>query len=418
MTKWLWHRGHQQDRTSGAVRTGTGLGAVLSLCLSLISGAWVFLPSGDAQAQRMATCRQPQAICDVRRAVFPVVAVEKVFSAVRIGPDVLVTNRHNLADEPMVGIASPDGQFLQGQPVATAYEGDLVLIYVEGLPKGWPILSYRRPGSEEGLVYAIGAEYTGRTVRSYEGGEILVPLAEGERLARYQTSAASRKSNEGGALVDEDGKLLGIIVKAGHGATDAIPVKAISRLYAKSGNDFAEKSAEMGAAYRICSTLMERFEADIHLMSFDQGEAMLKACKTTNNRDYLERAGTLMGQVGEYERAVNLLKAAVAQDSEAVEPRIGLVRAYHDAGQFQNEFPHLEWLLGVIPWNFEVLRLSIQAGKWGGNMDLAEAAYSLLVEYHPDSAENARDFIDGISSDEDNDIGAEEEAVPQTAPVQ
>jgi|TARA_R110002072_G_scaffold86176_6_gene194564 hypothetical protein len=372
------------------------------------------LPS-DAAAQRLEPCRQPQSVCNARRAVFQVTAVEKVFSAVRIGTDVLVTNRHNIADESLVVVAGPDGRVLQGQPVASAYKGDLALIFVQGLPKG-PILSYRRPGTYEGPLYTIGYDETGRTVRSYQAGELLVPLADGEPLARYQTSADSRKANEGGALVDESGKLLGIVVKGGNGGTDAIPVQAVGRLYRKSGNDFAKVDAEIGAAYRICGTLLERFEADLHLMSYEQSETMLSACKITNNRDYLERVGAIMVEIGDYEQAVALLKAAVAQDSQAVEPRIGLAKAYHEAGQFQNEMPHLEWLLGVIPWNFEILLLSIQAGKWGGNPDLAEAAYSLLVEYYQDRAEDARDFLDDTVS-KDNSL-AEEVAPTQKAPAE
>ena len=57
--------------------------------------------------------------------------------------------------------------------------------------------------------------------------------------------------------MDETGRLVGIVASGGEGRFEAIPAEAITELSARSGPGFAMASAEIGAAVRICTTLLE-----------------------------------------------------------------------------------------------------------------------------------------------------------------
>jgi hypothetical protein len=65
----------------------------------------------------------------------------------------------------------------------------------------------------------------------------------------------------------------------------------------------------------------------------------------------------------------------------------------HLARRYGEELPHLAWLLDVLPDDPQVLRLGIQAGKWGGDPALAQRALALLEQHHPAQAAAARGFL-------------------------
>jgi len=97
----------------------------------------------QAQAQAQAQdsdCTAPAPVCAARAAVFAIAsAFDPMASAVRIGPDLLVTNRHVMADASRAEVRLPGGGSLGAQVVPSGYAGDLVLLRAEGLGEG-PVL--------------------------------------------------------------------------------------------------------------------------------------------------------------------------------------------------------------------------------------------------------------------------------------
>ena len=63
-----------------------------------------------------------------------------------------------------------------------------------------------------------------------------------------------------------------------------------------------------------------------------------------------------------------------------------MVVTLHLAGRYKEEFPHLRYLLKVIPSNLQVLRFSIQAGAWGKNSGLRKLGTDLLKLHFPQMA--------------------------------
>ena len=65
----------------------------------------------------------------------------------------------------------------------------------------------------------------------------------------------------------------------------------------------------------------------------------------------------------------------------------------HVAQRYEDEIPHLRALIKALPTDPQVLRLAIQAGKWGGDDILAQKAYALLLEHHPQLKPVAERFM-------------------------
>ena len=354
---------------------------VPALCLLVV-------PSADALAQDN-SCTQPAPVCDARDAVFAVSSFDPVGSAVRIGPERLVTSRHIVADRKTATLFLPNGRPIEVAVVPNDYRGDLVLLESAALPPG-PALRATEL-EPDALLYTIGADVSLRRIRAYDPGRSRLLPAEGFPLARLHHGAYSQPGNSGGALVDEAGRLVGIVASGGEGRFEAIPAAAIATLKARSGAVHADASAEIGAAVRVCTTLVEEFKGG--RLADQEAKAIATACRRSGNRQLMDLAGQVLGAGGRSEAAIALFEQGLAEDPNAINTRVGLVVAHHLTRDFEAALPHLHWLMDHVDDDLQVLRLAIQAGAWADDRALAERALARLKEVNPQTAPAAERFL-------------------------
>ena len=341
---------------------------------------------------RSDACEQPAPVCDARAAVFAVSAFDPIGSAVRIAANRLVTARHVVADEPTVRLFLADGQPIAAEVVPTDYPGDLVLLESPDLPPG-PSLTPEpiAPGAD---LHTVGADVGLRRIRAYGPGRVHLMPAPDLPLARLHHDAYSQPGTSGGALVDERGRLVGIVASGGEGRFEAIPAEAIAALSARSGPEHAAQSAEIGAAVRICTTLLDTHRQPGRRIDDQPAKAIETACRRSGNRQLMDLAGQTLGRLGRAEAAIGLFERGLAEDPNAVNTRIGLAVTFHLARRFEAALPHLRWLMDHAGDDLQVLRLSIQAGAWGGDEALAERALARLKAVNPQSAPAAERFLE------------------------
>lgn len=339
----------------------------------------------------MGPCDQPQGVCEARAAVFAVSAFDPVGSAVRIGPDLLVTARHVVADEAEATLFLADGTPLTARVVPSGYPADLILLKAEGLPPG-PALQVGEARLGGGL-HTVGADVGRQRIRAYDPGTPVALPAEGHPLARLHHSAYSQPGNSGGALVDAEGRLVGIVASGGEGRFEAIPAAALVALKAQSGPEFAEASAGIGAAVRICTTLVEDRQATPGRLGDQQAKAIVTSCGRSGNRQLFDLAGQALGRGGSGQAAVPLFERGLEEDPNAINTRLGLVITHHLLRDYEAELPHLRWLMERAGDDLQVLRFAIQAGVWGGDPDLARRAFERLKLVNPQTAPAAERFL-------------------------
>ena len=340
------------------------------LCIALVS--W--------SARSQEACTAPEAVCAARNAVFVISSpFDPLASAVLVAPGVLVTNRHVVADDTRVEVLMEGGRRIVGEVVPTRYAGDLVLVRVPGL-EGTPLLLGE---AGDGLLYAVGADEADGSIRVYSPGRVLALPAEDKPLARLHHAAHSQPGNSGGALVDENGRLVGIVTAGGEGRNHAIPVSRLAALEAASGPPHAAESAALGRAYRGCIESLERGALD----------ALAKACGASGNRQLFDLAGQALGQAGRYAPSAQFFRDALEIDPNSVNSMIGLAVTLHLAERWDEEVAVLRHLIERLPADFQVLRLSVQAGKFAGDNALIERALAFIGQHHPDALEAANDFL-------------------------
>lgn len=362
--------------------------SIASSCLALLL---LFGCLGPAAAQQ-SNCQAPPAVCSLLAAVFVISSFDPLASAVLIEPGLLVTNRHVVADRPDATVRLPDGETLTARVVPSGYAGDLVLLQVEGLEAPIPP---RRAAEAGTTVYALGADIAARGVRVYPPGTLRAGPAPGHRFARLHHEAYSQPGNSGGALVDSEGYLIGILASGGEGRNEAFPVAALDDLKVMSGPEFTAESAALGAAVRACVELLEaRRRAPSPRLAQATAAKLQESCSASGNRQLFDLAAQAFGEAGRFEPSIALFEKGLQRDPEAFNTRLGLAVTLHLARRYEAEVEQLRWLIERAPADPQVLRLAVQAGKWGGAPDLAEQALDLLAQHHPQLAPVARRFYE------------------------
>ena len=351
---------------------------------------WLFLPALcltlalalPAEAQRPAPgCKAPTAVCKSSARVFPISSFDPVGSAVLIEPGLLVTNRHVIADNPRAQVFMSDGSQRIADVIPTAYKGDLILLRLEGLVVSQP-LTLGTPAVDQ-QVYTVGADVGRGTIRAYLPGRVMAVPPDDKPYARVHHSARSQPGNSGGALFDRDGSMVAIITSGGEGRNEAISVAEIAKLKAQSGPDQALVSARIGLSYRKCSEALDAVRGSGQRMAESNAEFLYTQCLATGNRQLFDDAGRMLGRQQFIDEALELFTKSLEQDPNGLNTRLSLAISLHVAQRYEDEIPHLKALLDVLPADPQVLRLAIQAGKWGGDEALAARAFNLLVEHHP-----------------------------------
>lgn len=361
-----------------------------TLFRNILAGSFIcaalLIPMRSEAAQ---DCAYGSEICAVRASIYKISAYFPYGSAVRIGTSTLITNRHLVADVNEVEIIGRDGQTIVGQVVPTMFPGDLVLIEADLGPG--PALTLD-DDDDQGPYQSVGLEIATGKVRVYPRGRKLV-LGD-ETMARLHHTAHAQPGNSGGALIDGEGELVAIIASGGQGINEAVPIRRIAPLKEKSGPQFQTESQAIGVSYRVCDDVLEEVELERGQANATLLSEMEEVCSETNNRQLIDLAAQAAGRARSLELSAALFERSLALDRNAVKTRLGYLTTLHLLGRYADEIPHIRALLDLIPEEPSLHRFAVQAGRWGGDEDLAQTGLKLVQQYNPQMVGAAKRFLD------------------------
>jgi tetratricopeptide (TPR) repeat protein len=343
-------------------------------------------------------CGAPEPVCAARGRVFAVSSFAPVGSAVLLEPGLLVTGRHVVADRGRAEVFLPDGRVVGADVVPTVYPGDLVLLRAteplggrDDLP---PIATAAAAREQDARYYAVGFDLAAGRVEVSPPRGVIRPSAPGRPLARLHHASRSLPGTGGGALVDAEGRLVGVLASLGEGGhNEAIPAADLAELRLLSGPPFKLDSDRIGRTYRSCMEALDRAREAGPDLDGPQALGLIRDCAATGNRQLFDATGRLLAMAGRIADARAMFEASLAQDPNAVDAMFGLAQTLHMALRFEEATPYLERLVELAPDEAQVLHLAVRAGKWGGDGALAERAVALLEVHHPELAPRAREFL-------------------------
>ncbi len=345
----------------------------------------------DKAANPLGDCPHPQPVCLMRQAVFPVSSFDPLGSATRIGPDLVVTNRHVVGDRNDAVVHTPDGP-RGARLVPSTYTGDLVLLEVDGLPEAGHIPDLDDGALTSSTFLAVGADIARQEIRVFDPGELIAAPASEAELGRIHVTAQMQPGVSGGALVQSDGELVGIAVGGGDGRFEAIPLVDVRALLAGRADDEAAAplTARLGRAYADCAAGIDSATTG-RAAALD---SLIDPCSIAMNHGQLLEAGRVLAQAGEFDGAAQLHGQAVRQVPNSINARISLLVSLQLGARFEEMTEHARFLMEIAPEDPGALRFAIQSGVWGGEPELAEQAYQFLLSADPRQAQAARRFID------------------------
>ena len=347
--------------------------------------------AAPAHAQAPA-CKAPVPVCDAAADVFAIASFDPVASAVRIAPGLLVTNRHAVADNDTAEVILPGGKRAKGEVVPTAYPGDLILVKAPDV--GAPSKTTTGTATGEAQLYNIGADIGRGAIRVYAPGKAIALPIGGKPLSRIHHDAESQPCNSGGAVIDGEGRLVGIVASGGEGRNEAIPAAEIEKLKAASGPEHAAASRAIGKAYRQCTETVEAVRSQRGKPREDELRTLVAACTATGNRQMMDVAGQTLGGMGKPAAAIAMFEKGLEMDPMAPNGLLSLVVALGQMRRQTDALPYLKRLMEMMPTDLQVLRLSIHAGKFGNDRPFADKAMALLEKHHPKVAPAARRFLE------------------------
>ena len=338
------------------------------------------------------TCKAPDSVCAASSRVFKISSFDPLASAIAIGPNLFVTNRHVVADEKKLKIFIPDQGSVEATIIPTSYSGDLILFRTDNIETPTPLILAQ--ANLKDSYYTIGADIRSRKIRVYKPGYLLIPLAIKKPFARLHNNAYSQPGNSGGALVNGKGELVAIVSSGGDGRNEAIPASEIKKLKSLSGPENEIKSRALGIAYRNCIEALESFPPSSKQLPPKTIITLNIQCRKTNNRQLWDLAGQTFGRIGQYEKALEMFSRALEQDPNAINSLISMTITLHLSGRYADEIVHLRRLIKILPSDAGVLRLAVQAGAWGNDILLLKESLSLMETHYPKLAPMARSFIE------------------------
>ena len=339
-----------------------------------------------------ADCPHPQPVCVMRQAVFPITSFDPAASATRIGPNLLVTNRHVVADAATAIVHTPSGP-LEARVLPSAYLGDLAILEVEGLPENSHVPEIEASAALSGPFYAIGADIARQEIRVFEPGGIIAAPDQDADLGRLHVTAYMQPGVSGGALVNESGALVGINVGGGEGRFEAIPVDDVLDVLGLQDDELAADMTErLGTAIAECTGLVDAIQP--RDATPDDLSELADTCSATMNHGQLLEAGRVLAMAGDFDGAIALHGQAARQVPNSINARVSLLVSLQLAARFDDMTAHARRVMELAPNDPQILRFAIQSGVWGGEPELAEEAYEKLRTADPLQAGAARRFID------------------------
>jgi hypothetical protein len=358
----------------------------ICVCCTLVVAA------ATAVAQQ-ADCTGPSAACEFAPFVLKVELGRRTASAVYLGPGIAVTNRHVVLDATEVTLIGANERKILAMVEPSAFDGNLVLLravelnlgqgptFVEGVPRGTD-------------VFVFGYDAVRGRSHLFSPGELVLPSDVNVAGSRIQHQAPGSVGSDGGALILENGALVGIATTGRDGISEAIPVREIERLRSNVGTEHLHTHRAIGQFYKRCIETQAQMPKRRARLARRAIIYLGKACTETGNTALIEGAAQILGRAGNLKEARDLFFVALAEDPNALNARIGLVVTLLLGGGHSEALTHLRWLRDVLPKNTEVMRLSIQAGKYTGKLDFARDALNSLERLNPALALPMQRFLD------------------------
>jgi len=340
-------------------------------------------------------CEAPAPVCDWTDRVVGIRTPNMIASGTILADGLVITNRHVVEDHARVLTRDSRGAFRQAVPVPHDVPVDLATIRLDGSTSAptsieLPEMAQDAPQT----VYVIGFDQGRNAPRVYAPSSFALHPAPGAApQARIHTDARALPGNSGGAVVDERGRLVGILASGDGKISEVIAASRIGDVVAASSEDQREDFAAVGGAIRRCADALY----DAAAVSRDPPDELVAAierdCAASGNRQLYDQAGQTFGRWWMFDRSKAFLSRSLALDPDSPNTLMSMAVTLHLNRESAAELPVLERYLDIDPANTQALRMAAQVAGALGDRRFADKVLDLMRTHNPAAVPLAESFL-------------------------
>ena len=338
-------------------------------------------------------CKYNEKICNKLNQVVGIKTPMMVASGTIIDDDFIVTNRHVVEDHKQLIIRYYNGEIKKAFPLTHNFPADLAILTLNKQKKiPTKLLKLNKIN---GMIRVIGFDQGRKSNRIYDKGKVIAYSdTNNYPQSRIHTDAKSLPGNSGGAVVDDNGNLVGILASGDGNINEIIPISLVNEVIKKTDLKHEDNFFKIGKNIRLCADNLE--EAQYVQKNLDDNikKNIDTYCWNSQNKQLIDQAGQTFGRLGDLNRARKFLEMSIKLDPSSPNSLISLAIVYHIKRDLEKERPIILKLLEFTPENPQVLRLGVQVAGILKDKEMSENVLELMSKYNREALPLAKKFIE------------------------
>ena len=354
---------------------------------------FIFIIFSFSSFSEQSKCDEIKKICLMLNQVVGIKTPMMVASGTIFNKNFIITNRHVIEDHKEVIIKFYDGSIKKAYPIPHNYPVDLVILT---LNKDTP-LPYKSidPYLISGMLRVVAFDQGRNSNRIYKKGRIIVlPDIKKNVQARIHTSAKSLPGNSGGAVIDDNGNLVGFLASGDGNINEVISLSSLNGVLKNSDVKHTIDFFKIGKFIRLCA---DNLEIAFNIQRNPDPvltRNITTNCWNSNNKQLIDQAGQTFGRLGDLQKSSKFLERSIMLDPMSPNSLLSLAITYHIDRKIIKERPIINRLLKLIPEDPQVLRLGVQVAGILKDKKMSKTILNLMSIHNKEALPLAKKFID------------------------
>ena len=338
-------------------------------------------------------CKYNENICNKLNQVVGIKTPMMVASGTIIDDDFIVTNRHVVEDHKQLIIRYYNGEIKKAFPLTHNFPADLAILTLNK-QKRIPT-KLLKLNKINGMIRVIGFDQGRKSNRIYDKGKVIAYSDTNKYpQSRIHTDAKSLPGNSGGAVVDDNGNLVGILASGDGNINEIIPISLVNEVIKKTDLKHEDNFFKIGKNIRLCADNLEETQYVQKNLDNKIKKNIDSYCWNSQNKQLIDQAGQTFGRLGDLNKASKFLEKSIKLDPSSPNSLISLAIVYHIQRDLEKEKPLILRLLKLTPENPQVLRLGVQVAGILKDKEMSENVLELMTKYNREALPLAKKFIE------------------------
>ena len=354
---------------------------------------FIFIILSFSSFSQQLKCNEIKKICLMLNQVVGIKTPMMVASGTIFNKNFIITNRHVIEDHKQVIIKFYDGSIRKAYPIPHNYPVDLVILTLnKDIPLPYKLID---PYLISGMLRVVAFDQGRNSNRIYKKGRIIVlPDIKKNVQARIHTSAKSLPGNSGGAVVDDNGNLVGFLASGDGNINEVISLSSLNGVLKNTNVKHTIDFFKIGKFIRLCA---DNLEIAFNVQK-NPDPVLIKNittnCWNSNNKQLIDQAGQTFGRLGDLQKSSKFLERSIMLDPMSPNSLLSLAITYHIDRKIIKERPIINRLLKLIPEDPQVLRLGVQVAGILKDKKMSKTILNLMSIHNKEALPLAKKFID------------------------